>query len=201
MLQKEPAQQLISYYDDSIGYLPNGMTGQVLAREWAHEFVAETTISSETECVAAIFCFVMHDQGWSSFAHDHGKYNSECYMDVWILRESTRVYQSRLFTLRHADGRNQVYLCTYRRRHPFVQSLKVGDKICVYGRSNFQGWKMTILEGAVCVVHGENEHRVIAMNSKLLNKTQSTDLVAKLSDLVLVDNTCSSLVSLHKHSR
>ncbi|KAG0605802.1 hypothetical protein M758_9G088700 [Ceratodon purpureus] len=197
--EKEPAQQLISYYDDAIGYLPNGMTEKVLAREWSHEFLAETAISSEMECMAVIFCFVMHDQGWSDYPRDHGKYNSECYMDVWIMRENTRVYDSRLFTLRHADEHNQVYLCTFRRRHPFVQSLKLGDKICVCARSHFPGWKITVLEGAICVVHGEKDHRVIAMNSKLLNKDQSAKLVDKLSNLVVVDHCSSSLRPVMVH--
>jgi hypothetical protein len=210
----EPTEQVISYYGEAIGYLPNGMAEKILDREWSYENALETTISSETKCSAVIFCFVMHDQGrivipedhgrdcfvmhdqeWSVFPEDQGQYKSACYLKVWIVREGSRVYDSVLTTSRHTDGRNQVYLCTFRRKHPFVQSLQFGDKICVYARAQYSEWKITVQEGAICVVYGENEGQVIAMNSKMLSKDQSTDLVATLGTLVLADHFSSSLVS------
>ncbi|KAG0627724.1 hypothetical protein M758_2G223400 [Ceratodon purpureus] len=194
--EAEPAHQLISYYDDSIGYIPNGMTQKLIAREWSYEFAAETTILSETKCLAVIFCFVVHDQGFSDYPWGHGHYGGHCYMDVWIMREGMRLYDSRLFTVRHADEGNQVYLCTFRRKHPFVQILRVGDKICLYARSQYPGWKITVQEGAICVVHEDHEHQAaIATNSKPLIKGHSIDLVENFNNLVLVDHCSLSLES------
>lgn len=188
MFQKEPALQLISYYDNAIVYLSNGMERNLPPRGWSYELCMDTTISSEVECVAIIFCFVAHDQGWASYPRDdHGQYSSECFLEVRVRRDSMVVNHSRLFNLRCADNRDQVYLCTLRRMHSLVRSLKLGDKICVYARSSYPGWAITVQQGAICVVHGENEQQVIAINSELLSRNQSKELAAKLGELLLQD--------------
>ncbi len=48
---------------------------------------------------------------------------------------------------------DQVYFCTLRRQHPFVHALKHGDKICVYARSSYWGWAITVNQGAISVVY------------------------------------------------
>lgn len=148
----------------------------------------ETTVSSEKECAAVIFCFVAHDQGWSDFVWDHGHYRSECYLDAQIFREDGVASQIRLATLKHADSRDQVYLCTLRRSHPFVRFLKHGDKITVSARSEFPGWKITLQKASICVVHGEGDDQVMAVNSELLDVDQSRQQRTKFTNLVLKDN-------------
>jgi hypothetical protein len=34
-----------------------------------------------------------------------------------------------------------------------VHALKHGDKICVYARSRYQRWAITVNQGAICVVY------------------------------------------------
>ncbi|CAM6061269.1 unnamed protein product [Sphagnum tenellum] len=77
----------------------------------------------------------------------------KCSMEARIIRKNEEVFISHLFKLREADHDDQVYFCTLRRRHPFVQALKHGDKICVYARSRYQGWAITVNEAAICVVY------------------------------------------------
>jgi hypothetical protein len=194
-LQTEPAVQLLSYYDDALGFLENGMVEKVVDRHWSYELIVEATIASKAECVALIICCVGHDQGFTSYTEEHGQYNGHCYINVQVKRESTVVADTELITLRHADKNNQVYLCTLRRKHFLVKSLQFGDKICMYARSRWSGWAITVQEGALCVIHeGDEEHWDIAMNSKLLSRVQSKELAAKLGDLVMADHLHSSQV-------
>jgi len=50
------------------------------------------------------------------------------------------------------------------------------------------------VEGALCVVHGENEAQVVAINSKLLSERQSKEFKNNLGELFLADNISSTLV-------
>ncbi|KAG0575948.1 hypothetical protein KC19_5G042800 [Ceratodon purpureus] len=198
--EKEPASQLISYYANVMGFLPNGMAQMIKeVRIGAAQLVMETTISSETECVAMVICVVAHDQGWTSHPSEadpaeKGLYNSPCHLEVRIMRDNIQVNYAFLFRLKHADQRNQVYLLTLRSSDPLIQSLKFGDKVCVYAQTSWVGWKITVEEGAICVIHGKNDDQVAAINSKLLSKAESKELGLKLSKLVLADDTNPSLV-------
>jgi hypothetical protein len=81
--------------------------------------------------------------------------------------------------LSHADSRNQVYLWTLRREHPVVQSVQLGDVVYVYARSKWPEWKKTVLEGAICAVHAEDDHQLLAVNSELLSRSYSEVLTTK----------------------
>lgn len=199
MLQRKPALQLISYYDDSIGYFPNGMARTFVNREWTFEVLISATIATKAECIALLVCVIAHDQGWASDQVDCA--NSHTGIEVQIMRQGKVVTETGLLTLRHADGRNQVYLWTLRREHPVVQSLQDGDKVCVCARSLYPGWKITVLEGAICTIHEEEDHLILAVNSELLSRSHSQDLATKLGQLVLADNVYSSLVSHMFHAK
>lgn len=200
-MQEKPALQLITYYDDSIGYFPNGMALEFFDQAWSFEFLIEATILTQAKCLALIFCFVAHDQGWSDYPKDHGYYNSSCGIEVQIMREGKVVTETGLLSLRHADKRNQVYLWTLRREHPVVQLLQLGDRICIYARSNYRGWKVTVREGAICVVHAEDDHLSLAINSKQLNRSHSEFFSSKLGGLVLTDDFHLTLVSHTSHAK
>lgn len=184
-----------------MGFLPNGMAQKIReVRIGATELVMDTTISSETKCVAMIICVVAHDQGWTSHPSEadpaeKGLYNSPCHLEARVMRDNIQVNYSILFRLKHADKRNQVYLLTLRGHNPLIQSLKFGDRVCVYAQTSWVGWKITVEEGAICVIHGENDDQVAAVNSKLLSKTESKELGLKLGKLVLADNADPSLVT------
>lgn len=93
-----------------------------------------------------------------------------------------------------------MYLCTLRTNHPLVQSLQLGDKICLHSRCEKRRWAITV-EGALCVVHGENESQVVAINSKLLNERQSKEFSSNFGDLFLGDNIRSSLADFLQDAR
>jgi len=198
MLQKQPAEQVVSYYDSTLGFANNGMAVKVKSRN-GHELCMETTVTEHEECVAVIFSFVAHDQGCSDYAHEHGRYNSRSSMEARIIRNNEEIQICELFRLRHADKKDQVYLCTLRKLHPFVNALRHGDKIRVYAQSSYQGWTITVKEGAVCVLHvapGELDHDEICVvvnggneaSSSVGANLSSKEVKAKLTTLQLVDN-------------
>lgn len=223
LFQKEPVLQLISYYGAAIEYLPS-VPRKIKDNEWSYELLMETTISSNKECVAVIISFAGHDQGSSRFVSDHhGQYfknmqptystaylpeqivyretetrngNNVCYLEGRVMRGNKEVICSKLFKFKHVDELNQVYLCTLRRHHPLVQSIQSGDHISVHARSARRRWTISV-EGALCVVHGENETHEVAINSKLLSGPQSRAFRVNFGALMLADNIHSSLV----HSR
>jgi hypothetical protein len=189
ILQSEPEQQLISYYDDAFRFIADGLVQRVYAVEHCHKVCMEATVVGENECVAVVICCVAHDQGWSDFVWDHGHYRSECFLDAWIVRNGREILRSpNLITLKHADCRDQVYLCTLRRTHPLVKGLRHGDMIRVAARSDHPKWAIFVESGAICVVHGDGEDQVISVNSRLLDVQQSREKRAELAGLVLADN-------------
>jgi hypothetical protein len=111
----------------------------------------------QTQVEAVVITVVAHDQGWSDFPYDHGKYNGTCFFEARIVRANgeTPVFTSSLFPLRHADYRDQVYICTLRDSHPLVKRLKDGDRICVIARSMYPGWRITVMQGSVCVAYNK----------------------------------------------
>jgi len=197
-LKKQPAEQVVSYYDSTLGFANNGMAVKVKSKN-GHELCMETTVTEHEECVAVIFSFVAHDQGWSNYAHEHGRYNSRSSMEARIIRNNEEIQTCELFRLRHADKKDQVYLCTLRKLHPFVNALRHGDKIRVYAQSSYQGWTITVKEGAVCVLYvapGELDHDEICVvvnggneaSSSVGANLSSKEVKAKLTTLQLVDN-------------
>jgi hypothetical protein len=192
---------VVSYYEDTLAFARNGMAQKVTSKVWANELCTETIVTNPEECIAVIFSFVAHDQGWSDYPHDHGRYHGWCSMEARIVRNNEDVYISSLFRLRHADWRDQMYLCTLRRRHPFVHALQHGDKIRVYARSSYPGWAITVEQGAVCVVHatkGELDHEKVhvVMNGgsethpsdKCVNESLDDEVKVQLVTLQLADN-------------
>ncbi|CAM6061252.1 unnamed protein product [Sphagnum tenellum] len=196
--EEEPALQLVSYYDENLRFVNNGM-GKEVIDEWdANEIRMEATVTKPEECIAIIFSFVAHDQGWSSYDWNHGRYEfGWCSMEARIIRNNEEVFISHLFKLREADDNDQVYFCTLRRQHPFVHALKHGDKICVYARSSYQGWAITVNQGAICVLYsvlGEIhvvENGTIEGDSNVDVKSQGTK--EKLTSSLLVNNPESIL--------
>jgi len=192
---------VVSYYEDTLAFARNGMAQKVTSKVWANELCMETIVTNPEECIAVIFSFVAHDQGWSDYHYDHGHYNSWCSMEARIVQNNEDVYISSLFRLRHADWRDQMYLCTLRRLHPFVHALQHGDKIRVYARSSYPGWAITVEQGAVCAVHatkGELDHEKVhvVMNGgsethpsdKSVNESLDDEVKVKLATLQLADN-------------
>jgi hypothetical protein len=198
VLQEEPTLQLVSYYDDNLRFVNNGMGRKVIGKQYANEICMEATVTKPEECIAIIFSFVAHDQGWSDYAWNHGRYeHGWCSMEARIIRNNEEVFISHLFKLREADDNDQVYFCTLRRQHPFVHALKHGDKICVYARSRYQGWAITVNQGAICVVYSVlGEIRVVA-NGTIEGDSnvdvQSQGTKEKLTSSLLVDNPESIL--------
>jgi hypothetical protein len=113
MLQEEPALQLVSYYDDNLRFVNNGMGRKVIGKQDANEICMEATVTKPEECIAIIFSFVAHDQGWSDYDWNHGWYeHGWCSMEARIIRNNEEVFISHLFKLREADDKDQVYFCT-----------------------------------------------------------------------------------------
>ncbi|KAG0628664.1 hypothetical protein M758_1G044000 [Ceratodon purpureus] len=154
-----PVLQLVSYYDNVIGFVENSMTRKISAKEDANELCMETGIKS-SDVAAVVLTVVAHDQGWSDFTHLHGRYNSNCDLEARIVRSEegsdVEVFASRLFALRHADHKDQVYICTLRRSHPLIQRLKQGDKLCVYALSRYQKWGVTVMQGHLHVAYDQD---------------------------------------------
>jgi hypothetical protein len=113
VLQDEPALQLVSYYDNNLRFVNNGMGRKVIGKHHANEICMEATVTKPEECIAIIFSFVAHDQGWSDYDWNHGRYEQGwCSMEAHIIRNNEEVFISYLFKLREADDNDQVYFCT-----------------------------------------------------------------------------------------
>jgi hypothetical protein len=146
--------------------------------------VLEASISSKAECIALV-CSVMtnfHDM-WTLF-------HIEMKVEVWrvgrLVMESnlspdepeSKSSQVCLWTMR-----SQVWLWTMRREDHVVQSLQHGDQICFLMRPRLVD--CTVVEGALCVVHIEDENLVLAVNSEMLSKSESEGLAMEFGRLVL----------------
>jgi hypothetical protein len=198
VLQEEPALQLVSYYDDNLRFVNNGMGRKVIGKQDANEICMEATVTKPEECIAIIFSFVAHDQGWSDHDWTHGRYeHGWCCMEARIIRNNEEVFTSHLFKLQEANKNDRVYFCTLRRRHPFVQALKHGDKICVYARSNYPEWAITVNQGAICVVYSVLGEIHVVENGTIEGDSnadvQSQGTKEKLTSSLLVDNPESIL--------
>lgn len=152
-----PSSQVVSYYDHAIGFMDNTMKRKICSVQDANELCVETRISSckESNVEAVVITVVAHDQGWSDLSHLYGQYNGNCSIEARIVRSNgdVPVFSSQLLALRHADCRDQVYICTLRKSHPLVERLQDGDRICVFARSRYQEWRITVMKGSICVAY------------------------------------------------
>jgi hypothetical protein len=176
MLQREPGSQLITYLDDALPLLPNGMANDLVlpeSGEWA--LVLEASISSKAECIALVWCLMTNSHEMGSFSVVETK------VELWRCGRLTM--ESSLSPLVDASESRQVWLWTMRREHHAVQSLQHGDQICFLMRL-IKG-DCTVVEGAGCVVYNEDENLVLAVNSEMLSKSQSQNLATQFGQLVL----------------
>ncbi|KAG0586578.1 hypothetical protein KC19_2G101200 [Ceratodon purpureus] len=176
-LEGDPAVQVISCLGNAIPLLSNGLANKVMVpSEFKGTLVLEATVLQETKCIAIIWCLLGKQVlGWNYLS-----------MKVEVSRGRRLVGESISFPSGRSSDGTQVWLCTLKREHQVVQSLQHGDHIRVYVESC--GWEVfTVLKGALCVVHNEDENFILTMNSEVLNRKKSEDLVRQFGDLVLQD--------------
>jgi hypothetical protein len=177
VLQREPGSQVITYLDDAIPLLPNGMANDlVLPRSGRWALVLEASISSKAECIALVWCFMTN-------SHRMCSNYIETKVEVW--GGGRLAMQSSLSPTEYLDESSQVWLWTMRRDHHAVQSLQHGDQIR-FLMGAIDG-SCTVVEGAVCVVYDEDEKLLLAVNSEMLSKSQSQSLATQFGQLVLED--------------
>jgi hypothetical protein len=126
-----------------------------------------------------------------------GSYNEDlCFMEARIWRNGVEINTCHLFNLRHDDPVDQIYLCTLQKDHQFVKSLQFGDQVHVYAQFGEAKWASIVVEEvAIIMVHGEDGHPTIVVNSTMLDNTMSQDLQRRLSKLTLKNNpTIDSMV-------
>lgn len=136
------------------------MTSKICSVQYANELCVERRISSKERTVeAVVITVVAHDQGWSDFPHLHGQYNGSCNIEARIVRSDGEVpvFSSQLLALRHADCRDQLYICTLRKSHPSIERLQDGNKICVFARSMYKEWRITVMQGSIWVVYDKSD--------------------------------------------
>jgi hypothetical protein len=122
-------------------------------------------------------------------------------MEARIWKNGVEVNTCHLFTLRHDDPIDQIYLCTLRKDHQFVKSLQFGDQVHFYAQFGKAKWASIMVEEvAIIMVHGEDGHPTIVVNSTVLDNTMSQDLQTRLSKLTLKNNpTIDSMVCIICH--
>ncbi len=191
--QKEPTLQVVSYYDNVLPQpFPNSIRQKfVIEQQSEDKLCLNATILNKEECVAIIFCFCAHELERRSPLPLHwGSYNEDlCFMEARIWKNGVEVNTCHLFTLRHDDPVDQIYLCTLRKDHQFVKSLQFGDQVHVYAQFGEAKWASIVVEEvAIIMVHGEDGHLTIVVNSTVLDNTMSKDLQRRLSKLTLKNN-------------
>ncbi|KAH8946616.1 hypothetical protein BDL97_12G105200 [Sphagnum fallax] len=191
--KKEPTLQVVSYYDNVFPQpFPNSIKQKFVIKQQSEDKLClNATILNEEECVAIIFCFCAHElERRSPLSCDWGSYNEDlCFMEARIWKNGVEVNTCHLFTLRHDDPVDQIYLCTLRKDHQFVKSLQFGDQVHVYAQFGEAKWASIVVEEvAIIMVHGEDGHPTIVVNSTVLDNTMSKDLQRMLSKLMLKNN-------------
>ncbi|KAG0609443.1 hypothetical protein M758_8G185100 [Ceratodon purpureus] len=173
-----PSEQVITWMGNAIPLLTNGMVNEVvLSRGATSALVLECVIAREAKCMSVILCLVGIRSGYNTSK-----------IEVKVLRGGRLIVQSRLNSWFPEDG-IQVWLCTLGREHQVVQSLQQGDQIHVYMTDYSQVRTWRLMEGAICVVHKEDENHILMMNSEVLEKKESEDMVLQFGKLVLEDTT------------
>jgi hypothetical protein len=171
VLQREPALQVIRYSGQAIPLLPNGISNPLLLlRSFKWALVVEASIESKAECIALVCCVATN-------GHEYPNVKVE----VW--RGGRLVVESTLSQYSTSRDPSLVQLWTMRREHLIVQSLQLVDRICIHMIVYRSG--CTMVEGAVCIVHREDENLVLAVNSEVLSKSQSEGLAKQFGQLVL----------------
>lgn len=136
----------------------------------------EASIKSNAECIALVCCVATTNCDVECF--DWGVVVK---VEVW--RDGRLAMESSFFQYLTNSGLSLVQLWTLRREHLIVQSLQHGDRICICVQSYDK--RCTVVEGAVCAVHREDENLVLAVNSEVLSKSQSEGLALQFGQLVL----------------
>jgi hypothetical protein len=181
VLQREPALQVISYLGDAVPVLPNGMANQLAVPvKQRSTLVLRASVRSKAECVALVWCVVIVFQEKNS--------GLWIVMKVEVWRAGRLVLEcSEVLHVRGSSDSSQVYLGTMRREHLAVQSLQLGDQICIHMRLWAGDGTCTVVEGAVCVVYSEDENLALMVNSEALSQSKSQDLALQFGQLVLED--------------
>ncbi|KAG0563344.1 hypothetical protein KC19_8G023000 [Ceratodon purpureus] len=173
-LENGPSEQVFTWIGNAIPLLTNGMVKEVVV-EVTSTLLLECVIASDAKCMSIILCFVL--RGFLPLSR----------MEVKVLRGGRLIVDMPMpFDYKLLDNVNKVWLCTLRREHHLVQSLKRGDQISVY-RYGYTG-SCRVLKGAICVVHNEDENHILTMNSEALDLKLSKDLVLQFGELVFEDN-------------
>ncbi|KAG0565426.1 hypothetical protein KC19_8G189700 [Ceratodon purpureus] len=172
-----PSEQVITWMGNAIPLLTNGMVNEVVVSgDWTSALVLECVIAREAKCMSVILCLV--SSGLGIFKK----------IEVKVLRGGRLIVQSTLNFCFPENG-IQVWLCTLGREHQVVQSLQEGDQIHVYITIYNHGETCRVMEGAICVVHKEDENHILMMNSEVLEKKESEDMVLRFGKLVLEDTS------------
>jgi hypothetical protein len=98
-----------------------------------------------------------HDQGWSSYAEDHGTYrNSWTWFELGIERPSGRDDISkgedlRLATNVHAKREATLHQIVFQRDQDlrWLQRLEPGDRVSIIPRARFPGWRNVVNEASI----------------------------------------------------
>jgi hypothetical protein len=181
VLQREPALQVVSCLGDAVPVLPNGMANQLAVPvKQRSTLVLRASIRSKAECVALVWCVA------TSFPKRGSDFFNQLMVEVW--RAGRLVLEcSEGLHVRGSSYSSQVYLGTMRREHLAVQSLQLGDQICIHMRLWAGDGTCTVVEGAVCVVYSEDENLALMVNSEALSQSKSQDLALQFGQLVLED--------------
>ncbi|KAH8960393.1 hypothetical protein BDL97_06G130100 [Sphagnum fallax] len=191
---REPMIQVINFYGNALPKpFGNVLFPTIFRPQSSNTLCMKVTISIEKECVAIVLGFCAHEVMTQPSPHifHYGVYNnSYCSMEARILRDGQEVYTCDLFAFRHNDPKDQIYLCTLRKHHQFVKSLQFGDQIGVFAQfgNDIQWAQIVIKEGAIIMVHGDNDDQIIVVNSEVLSTRKSKDLRAAFLKLNLENN-------------
>ena len=114
-----------------------------------------------------VFKFSSHDQGWSSFAEDHGTFrNSWSYFEVGLLsggikrlreeqaqppRKSSLKRRWTLQHNRHAGKEFEEYTVEIDAEHDMMREMKVGDVVVLLACAHFPGWTNSVKEAEIQV--------------------------------------------------
>eukprot|EP01018_Ginkgo_biloba_P029562 Gb_20740 [translate_table: standard] len=161
-IREVPSLQELNIYGSSVPlWFRHQMHGQLDGKEHARDLCLDVPIrvKPNVKIEAVIFCFVSHDQGWSDYEWDHGRYNSNTWMEATIIRGEEEVHNTRILRNRHADRRDQLHLSVYREGHPFVMNLQNGDRIRVWARSIYAAWRIWVKEGGMHILYREGEEK------------------------------------------
>jgi Leucine-rich repeat (LRR) protein len=191
---REPMIQVINFYGNALPKpFGNVLFPTIFRPQSSNTLCMKVTMSIEKECVAIVLGFCAHEVMTQPSPHifHYGVYNnSYCSMEARILRDGQEVYTCDLFAFRHNDPKDQIYLCTLRKHHQFVKSLQFGDQIGVFAQfgNDIQWAQIVIKEGAIIMVHGDDDDQIIVINSEVLSTRKSKDLRAAFLKLNLENN-------------